>query len=140
MTSSFSPPPPTKTDSVCWEANFISFNASNVLGSKNVLNAGTTFENGWAAMSFWPLASTAQAIPPLSLVHQLGGGASTYIQLLNGATNYQSSTTYAGLPVVGFAAVTFSNGSVNGVASNFGGNFNHKATRLIGGGFPVSGN
>jgi hypothetical protein len=33
--TAFSPPPPTLTDSLCWEANVITFNNSNVLGSKN---------------------------------------------------------------------------------------------------------
>ena len=35
---SFSPPPPTQTDSICWEANVITFNNTNVLGSKNFAN------------------------------------------------------------------------------------------------------
>ena len=35
---SFSPPPPTIKDSICWEANVITFNSSNVFGSKNVAN------------------------------------------------------------------------------------------------------
>jgi len=138
--SSFSPPPPTKTDSICWEANVISFNASNVLASKNVLNASTTFENGWATMSFYPLSGTATAIPALSLVHRLGGADTTRINLLSGSTYYSSAATYYGLPVVGFAAVTFSNGNVGGSLSNYGGNFNHKATRLVQDYYILSGN
>ncbi len=31
----FSPPPPTQTNSICWEANVVTFNNSNVLGSSN---------------------------------------------------------------------------------------------------------
>jgi hypothetical protein len=131
QTSSFSPPPPTKTDSICWEANVISFNTSNVLGSKNVLNAATTFENGWATMSFYPLASNATAIPAISLVHRLGGGNTTRVNLLSGGTYYSPNATYYGLPVVGFAAVTFRNGDVGGSLSNYGGNFDHKATRNV---------
>jgi len=87
-TSSFSPPPPTKTDSICWEANVVSFNATNVLSSKNVLNPSTTFESGWAAMSFYPLAGTATAIPPISLVHRLGGTSTTVINLSSGSTQF----------------------------------------------------
>ena len=131
QTSSFSPPPPTKTDSICWEANVISFNTSNVLGSKNVLNAATTFEAGWATMSFFPLGSSATAIPAISLVHRLGGGYTTRVNLLSGSTYFSSAATYYGLPVVGFAAVTFKNGNVGGSLSNYGGNFNHKSTRRV---------
>ncbi len=131
LTSSFSPPPPTKTDSICWEANVISFNATNVLGSKNVLNAATTFQNGWAALSFPLVTATSQAIPALSLVHQLGGSDTTVINLLSGSTQFAASATYYGLPVIGFAAITFSNGNVGGTLSNYGGNFNHKSTRQI---------
>ena len=127
--SSFSPPPPTQTDSLCWEANVITFRNSNVLGSTNKFNIGNptfTFENGWMDLSF--------TIPAASLsyvYHQLGGGSTTQIQLSNGSSNYYSSATYYGLPVIGFAAITFSNGAVNGLASNYGGNFNHKATRWV---------
>lgn len=130
-TTSFSPPPPTKTDSICWEANVITFNSSNVLASKNVLNASTTFEHGWAAMSFYPLATNATAVPALSLVHRLGGSYTTSVNLRNGSTSFWNYATYYGLPVVGFAAITFSNGDVGGALSNYGGNFNHKSTRYV---------
>ena len=129
--TSFSPPPPTKTDSICWEANVITFNSSNVLASKNVLNASTTFEHGWAAMSFYPLATNATAVPALSLVHRLGGSYTTSVNLRNGTTSFWNAATYYGLPVVGFSAITFSNGNVDGALSNYGGNYNHKSTRYV---------
>lgn len=128
VSSSFSPPPPTKTDSICWEANVITFNSSNVLASKNALNATTTFEHGWADMGF-PQVSTA--IPATSLVHRLGGGSTTRINLLSGNTDTWTSATYWGLPVIGFAAVTYNNGNLNGALSNYGGNFDHKSTRDV---------
>ena len=40
---SFSPPPPTETDAICWEANVITFNSTNVFASKNIANIPTTF-------------------------------------------------------------------------------------------------
>src|ERR1043166_6771545 len=43
----FSPPPPTATTSICWEANVVTFNNRNVLASKNVSNINTSFTNGW---------------------------------------------------------------------------------------------
>ena len=129
--NSFSPPPPTKTDSLCWEANVISFNSSNVLGSKNVANIPTTFENGWAELAF-PFGVTG--IPPSSQIHALIGGTTTQIALASdfiGGINTVPNVTYFGLPVVGFAAITFTNGNLNGVLSNYGGNVDHKYTRRL---------
>ena len=48
----FSPPPPTQTNSICWEANVVTFNNSNVLGSSNTANIPTTFEDGWLNLGF----------------------------------------------------------------------------------------
>jgi hypothetical protein len=50
--TSFSPPPPTNVDSLCWEANVITFNDTNALASKNVANLKTNFSNGWVQMNF----------------------------------------------------------------------------------------
>ena len=61
----FSPPPPTQTNALCWEANVVTFNNSNVLGSTNVANIPTDFENGWLDIGFFP---TTVAAP----VHTLG--------------------------------------------------------------------
>jgi len=126
--TSFSPPPPTSTDSICWEANVITFNSSNVLGSKNVANIPTSFQNGWVSLNFNGSTVTAGR-------HILIGGASV---TFNTATNTQGSltaTTFFGLPTIGFAAQTFVNGTLTsgGVAvqSNYGGNFVHKTTRSI---------
>ena len=58
--------------------------------------------------------------------------ARTRVNLPSGSgARHVHSATYYGLPVVGFAAITFSNGNVGGVASNYGGNFNHKSTRNV---------
>ena len=64
-------------------------------------------------------------------MHRLGGSYTTSVNLRNGSTSFWSSATYYGLPVVGFAAITFSNGNVGGTLSNYGGNFNHKSTRYV---------
>ena len=129
--NNFSPPPPTKTDSLCWEANVISFNSSNVLASKNVANLPTTFEHGWAELAF-PAGVTG--IPPTSLIHALIGGTTTQVSLQAasiGTISTWNFATYYGLPVIGFAAITYSNGNVGGTLSNYGGNFNHKYTRRV---------
>ena len=128
--TSFSPPPPTNTDSICWEANVITFNNSNVFGSKNVANIPTNFQDGWVSLNF-----NGSSVP--AGVHQLiGGGSVTF----NTATQVQGSlfpTTFNGLPTIGFAAQTFVNGTLTGpgvsglIQSNYGGNFIHKYTRSI---------
>jgi hypothetical protein len=124
----FSPPPPTLSNSICWEANVITFNNSNVLGSANVANIPTSFENGWLDLGFYPTTDPDPAI------HTLPNGATT-IAPLGGAPGASGPATYIGLPVVGFAVQSFTNGAivVNGTStlSNYGGNFVHKGTRAI---------
>jgi flagellin-like hook-associated protein FlgL len=125
---SFSPPPPTQTDAICWEANVVTFNNTNVFGSKNVANLPTSFQNGWVSMNF--LGGTVPAGK-----HQLIGGASTVFNTAAGTTSALTSTTFNGLPVIGFSAITFENGVIpNGgglIQSQYGGSFNHKQTRSI---------
>jgi hypothetical protein len=128
--TSFSPPPPTQTDSLCWEANVISFAGTNVLGSKNVSNIGTSFENGWVAMNF-----NGTTVPAGR--HQLVGGVSQTVNLATTPPTIGTlaTTTFNGLPVIGFAAITFENGTLTSgglnVQSNYGGEFVHKLTRSI---------
>jgi hypothetical protein len=126
--TTFSPPPPTQTDSLCWETNVISFNSTNVLGSKNVANIPTTFVAGWVALNF-----NGSSVPAGR--HQLVGGGSTVFNTKTGTTFGLLTTTFNGLPVIGFGAETFENGTLTsgGVAiqSNYGGNFNHKTTTSV---------
>ena len=129
--TSFSPPPPTQTDSLCWEANVITFNSSNVLGSKNVANIPTTFVERLGVAEL-PVHRPAGAS------HQLIGGAIDGVQhQVTGRLRLPRlpATTFNGLPVIGFAAQTFENGTLTSgginVQSNYGGNFIHKYTRSI---------
>jgi len=130
---SFSPPPPTLTDAICWEANVVTFNNTNVFNSTNKANISTGFATGWVGMNF--LAGTVPAGK-----HQLVGGTSTVITVdpvtaTAVSTVGTTPTTFNGLPVVGFAAITFNNGTLTSgttlIQSNYGGNFNHKTTRSI---------
>jgi hypothetical protein len=135
----FSPPPPTVTDAICWEANVITLNGGNILGSKNLQNIPTSFQNGWAAVAF-PLIGTAGSP---TAKHVLYGGASTTATITGTtiATGTLAATTFAGLPVVGFAVQSYNNGvlsvqagasgALSLVQSNYGVNFNHKTTRVI---------
>jgi hypothetical protein len=125
----FSPPPPTQTNSICWEANVVTFNNSNVLASSNTANIPTTFDDGWLNLGFPTAISGAQP-----QVHELVNTTNTLIVSLGGSTSSGNTVTYIGLPVVGFAVQTFSNGvlllptptGTGNVLSNYGGNFVHK--------------
>ena len=125
----FSPPPPTQTDSICWEANVLTFNGSNVLNSKNLANIPTTFQNGWVSLNF-----NGSTLP--AGVHVLVGGASTTFNTATGTPGTLAATTFNGLPTIGFAVQSFQNGTLPGaggglIQSNYGGNFVHKYTRSI---------
>jgi hypothetical protein len=126
----FSPPPPTQNASICWEANVVTFNNSNVLASVNVSNVPTTFQNGWLNMGF-PTGITGAS----PTVHELINTTNTFITDIGSSTSSGNTVTYVGLPVVGFAVQTFMNGtlSVGGVnvLSNYGGNFVHKYQTIV---------
>ncbi len=125
----FSPPSPTGTDAICWEANVITFNNTNVLLSVNKAVLTTAFDNGWVSLNFFPASITAP-------VHQLIGGATIRFNTGTGiAAPAQNTSTYNGLPVIGFAAQSFNNGTLIGpsgpVQAHYTGSFMHKYTRLI---------
>lgn len=104
------------TNTFCYEANVLTFANSNMLGSTNAYNIDTTSvgRTGWASIGF------LQAVQSLTPVSSTVNGAAAAAQ------------AHLGLPVVGFAIQDFSNGNVNGVASNYGGLFVHKYFRSIG--------
>jgi len=122
----FSPPPPTLSNAICWEANVITFNNSNVLGSTNSANVPTTFENGWLDVGFFPASVSGG-------VHTLPNNDTIVTDIF--AFFNEGPATYVGLPVIGFAVQSFANGAINvgGVdtLSNYGGNFVQKSTRRI---------
>jgi hypothetical protein len=129
---SFSPPAPTVKDSLCWEANVITFNSSNVFGSKNVANLTTTFENGWASLTFSPDRVEHRPDPvQRSRAPAWAAASRRSCRCCNVERRSRRPATYYGLPVIGFAAWTFSNGNVGGVLSNYGGNYIHKYTRAV---------
>jgi hypothetical protein len=117
----FSPPQTIPGTRLCWEANIITWNASNVFASTNSVNVDVNsivpgYQNGWARLNF---------------VTRNDGTTVTEHRLvaLNGAT-------FNGLPVVGFAAHQFNNNTLLNAAglnvqSAYGTNFNHKYTRSI---------
>jgi hypothetical protein len=110
----FSPPPPGLPKSaLCWEANIVTWNNSNLFASTNSRNINTAYPNGWGILN-------------------LVGGATSPIHRLVSTTNQ----TFNGLPVVGFATWTFYNGNLptltgTPLQSAYGASFKHKTTTLI---------
>ena len=129
----FTPPPPTPSSSICWGANVITFNNTNVLGSMNVANLQSPgFQNGLLTIGFPTGIAGASAT-----VHQLINNGSTSISGGGRATTTGNTTTYFGLPVIGFAVMSYQNGTLQvgtpptSVLSNYGGNFVHKTNTTI---------
>lgn len=132
-TQDFSPPPPVKATNICWEANVLTYilgggslpSQSSAFGSKNFIPISSDFANGWVAMNF-PLVGSA---------HRLVGPGSTVFNTANGVTTQTTSTTFYGLPVIGFSSIIFENGTLTSgglnIQSNYGANYNHRTTRSI---------
>jgi hypothetical protein len=118
--SDFSPLPPGQAGpALCWESNILTFSNSNVLGSGNKYNIATAESAGWMNLTF------AYA----GAVNVATGGATGYDPITG--TLFAPSTTFAGLPTIGFAVQTFVNGTLTDSAgkliqSSYGGNFGHR--------------
>ena len=106
---SFSPPSPGQTAQLCYEANVVTFSNSNVLGTHQTkglhsVTPPTGFTHGWLKLGF--------AVQSSSTVHTLGNQTHTS-HLRNVSTLSTGLTkTYIGLPVVGFAVQSFTNGTL----------------------------
>jgi hypothetical protein len=140
-TGSFSPNPPgAPSNTLCWESTIVSFrNGSSsaapaapslVLGSSNVtaIAVTSTFQNGWAAIHF-----TGSGASTFGLVSAAAGSTTT--PLVSGGVATPGAQTYLGLPVVGFMARTFTNGTLHcGTASclgNYLGSVSHGYRNII---------
>ena len=145
------PPPPAEVVySLCWAATVVAVvgNASPnpmvpsaVFGSTNVSAVPSTLlfdtslqaaQNGWLNMGFPTLIVGANPN-----VHKLINVGLTSISGRGQPTTTANTTTYVGLPTIGFAASSFSNGTVQvgmpptTVLSNYGSNFVHKTNTAI---------
>jgi hypothetical protein len=107
----FSPARPGEANTLCWEANIITFNGENRTGSElaqNVDVAQFGFQNGWMAVRFSSLSNSLTSL---------------------------DGDTYFGLPVVGFALVQHLNGNLDiggtPVLANYVNLMPHKFTRSI---------
>lgn len=105
-------PKRTTENSLCFEANVLTFNGSNVLsGSSRVSNnLNVDFDNGWARIGF---ADAAYAF-----------SNNTDRSVLTGS----GESVFRGLPVTGFAVQKYVNGDLNGVLSNYAGSVTHKTS------------
>ncbi|MES2820453.1 MAG: hypothetical protein V4812_15885 [Pseudomonadota bacterium] len=89
---------------LCWASSVLTFNNANVLASTQSTNRETPYANGWTEIVFDQF----------------------YQQLVS-----LEGHVYKGLPVTGFMVHDFVNGNVNGLLSNYGGNFDHSYTTVI---------
>ena len=125
--SDFSPQTPgAPGPTICFEATSVNFNGGNIFGSTNTKSLATAFSNGWSTFAFNDPAAAA--------VHRMVPNSTVSIDLA-AATTANSTVTYFGLPVVGFAAETFQNDAIviNGKSylSTFGVTFvHHKTTKI----------
>jgi hypothetical protein len=121
----FSPSPTPQGFALCWEANVLTFknpaasNIANVLGSGNSYTVNTSFTSGWGVLTWGPTAINVAT-------------AGVMYDPLLGTTSV-ASTTFSGLPTVGFAVQTFVNGTLTDgagrfIQSSYGGNFGHRYT------------
>jgi hypothetical protein len=136
----FSPlPPGTAASSLCWESTILSIRSgqahnptggtSAVLGSVNTTSVNVTagFQNGWANLAFTGNNATNAAAGLLA--------AAGFTQNATTGAASAAAQQYFGLPVVGFMARTFNNGTLTcGGATcqgNYGSLFNHNFTENI---------
>lgn len=126
----FSPMPEGETASLCYEANVVSFNDTSLFASETVryvANLGAGFNQGWARMDFNDVGMTLVSLAPdAATLAPIDTGTGT-----GPGSDMHRSHTYHGLPVIGFAAIGFTNGNVGGLLSNYAGLTNHKGTRNI---------
>jgi hypothetical protein len=128
----FSPPPPSQTSQLCYEANVIPINSgtvqSNVLGSVNLKlsNVNSNFTEGWLRYGFGQTVTAPAAAGTTCFTTLIGDP----ILVPSGFTCNLVGTqvTYTGLPVLGFFIEDFINTSN---LAAFGTAYASRYTRLI---------
>ncbi|MDR2172721.1 MAG: hypothetical protein LBE32_00685 [Burkholderiales bacterium] len=137
----FSPPTPGMTNSLCWEANVVTFgrtaSTTSLLFSTNRKTLATNYDNGWARFSFPAPASGAYHQLVGTTVSPATSGTTQYVDLrapTPGATTWQT-VTFDGLPMVGFGVQLFNNGEVVGPSgktwSSYAGRIAHRFSKSI---------
>lgn len=141
QTIDFSPSLAPTGPQLCWEANVVTFNNTNVVASPKSRNisptdpvTGALYPSGWAQIGF-----PSDGIAGASGVHKIaniGAGFNVRVDLANGAVSSPVTVTYFGLPSLGFAMQQYTNTVNAGCnasigACNYGGTFVHKQSRDI---------
>ena len=143
-------PPPDEIEitvfEACFEANVVRFanagdavpDASEILGEPRFTTfpLPDDFSNGWLRLGFdlELLADQLNESNIADLKEDLGLLPDAREQT-GTDVGTEGSSTYFGLPVIGFGVTTFANGTIEvdnqAVLSNYGGTFDHRGTRRI---------
>jgi hypothetical protein len=111
---SFNPNPPTPLLLFPWTANVLTFNNSNIFAASASIDLGTEISDGWALLEPYQY--------PSSPVHQL-------------VSTDTPPLTYFGLPMIGFMANNYTNGTLVGplgpVLSNYSATSPHRGILRI---------
>lgn len=119
--SGFSPRPPQVEEeafALCTEVSIVQFGERSVLSGSERITYGyePNYTEGWARMSFLPGDA----------------GLAPGDRALEGWADDEAPVNFIGLPVVGFAAIAYQNGTLGGgVLSNYGSSVTHKSEQLI---------
>jgi len=128
----FSPPPPSNPEipQLCFEAQVVTFNQSNigdyltggnrsgVFGSYYARNIATsTFQEGWARIALGDQSATSST--------------QNFLPLATPGATAQITDALVGLPVTGFWAANFAGTGTPGVLANYSIVHKHRADRLI---------
>lgn len=120
--------PAAAQSNACGATNVLSFNKTRVLGSNFLRYIVSPHSNGWYDLQFAPIGQTGK------VAHVLVSAS----VMQNGLTGQSTGgiATFIGLPVIGFAIQSFTNGTLTDatgrlVQSTYGGNFVNKAKRTI---------
>lgn len=105
----FSPQPEGGTNSLCYEANVITFSNSDVIGSPNSYNLDVIYNAGWMDIAF--------------------AGTNNYFNVVDDAGNDHA---LYGLPAIGYMINEYQNGTIGGVVRNYMGASKHKETSPVG--------
>jgi hypothetical protein len=113
----FPEPPPGTQIQLCWTSGAIAFNpsqseSSNVLGAASPARRSLPFLAGWMSLEFWPLNSRLTTTPYPQPARQLMSAVVPTVIFTPSTGNVVTNTsaTYLGLPAIGFAATSYSNG------------------------------
>ena len=128
----------------CGAASVVSFDPSASAGSatSSVFNStatdfvrlNTTWINGWYDLPAMSFSGTFYSTNEVSRLVGVAAGT-TVINTLTGQATTGATVTYHGLPIVGFAAQSYSTTGLPGISANvlssYGGVFSHKFVRRI---------